>query len=164
MGTVGLKLAMMYESICSAERQKLDSTLPVKSRRKFSQIFSCTWKHFEQLQNNIYITLGLGCNNERSNKTYSDKHQNQSTNPVKKLLKFLIRILAKFLSRPPRIPTILQDLAKSFKRKANKSEWKQTKTNANSGLISVPIQPRLFALPCCEFYYFLLSHFQYFKE
>ena len=61
-----------------------------------------------------------------------------------------------------------KNLAKSFKRKANKSEWKQTKTHANFGLISVPILPRLFALPTklsySEFQYFVLSYIQYFKE
>ena len=44
----------------------------------------------------------------------------------------------------------------------------KTKTDANIGLISVPILPQLFALPIklprSEIQYFVLSYFQYFKK
>ena len=62
----------------------------------------------------------------------------------------------------------MQDRAKKFKRWTDKSEWKQTKTDANCSLISVPIMPQLFAQPTklsrSEFHYFVLSYIQYFKE
>ena len=63
---------------------------------------------------------------------------------------------------------ILQYRAKKFKWRTDKSEWKQTKTDANCSLIRVPIMPQLFALPTklspSELHYFVLSYIQYFKE
>ena len=53
-------------------------------------------------------------------------------------------------------------------RKTNKSEWKQTKTDANCALITVPIMPQLFGLSTklsrSELQYFVLSYIQYSKN
>ena len=76
--------------------------------------------------------------------------------------------LTRFLPRNPRICKILQDRVKEFKIWTDKSEWKQTKTDANCSLISVPIMPQPVAIPTklsrSEFHYLVLSYIQYFKE
>ena len=83
-------------------------------------------------------------------------------------LDFLVKVLARFLPRNPRISKMLQDRVKKFKRWTDKSEWKQTKIDANCSLVSVPSMSQLFALPTklsrSEIHYFVLSYIQYSKE
>ena len=72
-------------------------------------------------------------------------HRVVEVNPVENLLEFvssclrfcktLGKIFKKILPRPPRIWNIRENLAKSLERKCG---WKQTKTTATCGLISVP--------------------------